>query len=225
MSADYNDINMSMVKQIINQIVRPFVHICNVSFQTGVFPDKMKIAKVVPLFISGEKNVFTNYRPISLLPQFSNILEKLYNERMDTFLNKHDILSPSQYGFRSNMSTSHALLELVEEITSSLDNKKYSVGIFIDLKKAFDTIDHDILANKLYFYGVGEERLRRAPPAKGVDPDSKVGGDAVNPERSFGGTNGEPPSEASQLRKGGPGVLPRKIKKNLHGKWCNLRYS
>ena len=148
MSTDYNDINMSMVKQIINQIVRPFV----VSFQTGVIPDKMKIAKVVPLFKSGEKNVFTNYRPISLLPQFSKILEKLYNERMDTFLNKHDILSPCQYGFRSNMSTSHALLELVEEITSSLDNKKYSVGIFI--KKAFDTIDHDILAKKLYFYGV-----------------------------------------------------------------------
>ena len=154
MSTDYNDINMLMVKKIIIQIVRPFVHMCNVSFQTGVFPDKMKIAKVVPLFKSGEKNVFTNYRPISLLPQFSKILEKLYNERMDTFLNKHDILSPSQYGFRSNMSTSQALLDLTEEITSSLDNKKYSVGIFIDLKKAFDTIDHDILAKKIYFYGV-----------------------------------------------------------------------
>ena len=87
----------------------------------------MKIAKVVPLFKSGEKNVFTNYRPISLLPQLSNILEKLYNEIIDTFLNKHDILSSSQYSFRSNMSTSQALLELVEEITSSLDNKKYSV--------------------------------------------------------------------------------------------------
>ena len=81
-------------------------------------------------------------------------MEKLCNERMDTFLNKHDILSPSQYGFRSNMSTSHALLELVEEITSSPDNKKYSVGIFIDLKKSVDTIDHDIglLAKKKKFY-------------------------------------------------------------------------
>ena len=69
---------------------------------------------------------------------------------MDTFQNKHDILSSSQYGFRSNMSTSQALLELVEEITSSLDSK-YSVGIFIDLKKAFDTIDHDILAKNIIF--------------------------------------------------------------------------
>ena len=76
----------------------------------------MKIAKVVPLFKSGEKNVFTNYRPISLLPQFSNIFEKLYNDRMDLFLNKYDILSPRQYGFMSNMSTAEALLELVEEI-------------------------------------------------------------------------------------------------------------
>ena len=72
-------------------------------------------------------------------------MAKLYNERMDTFLNKHDILSSSQCGFRSNMCTSQALLELVEDITSSLDNTKYSVGIYIDLKKAFDTIDHDIL--------------------------------------------------------------------------------
>ena len=151
MSTDCNDINMLMVKKKITQIVRPFVHICKLSFQTGVFPDKMKIAKIVPLFKSGEKNVFTNYRPISLLPQFSKILEKLYNERMDTFINKHDILSPSQYGFRVNMSTSHALLELVEEITSSLDNKKYSVRIFSDLKKAVDTIDHDILAKKIIF--------------------------------------------------------------------------
>ena len=69
-STDYSDINMSLIKKVITNIIKPFSHICNVSFQTGVFPSKMKIAKVVPLFKSGEKNVFTNYRPISLLPQF-----------------------------------------------------------------------------------------------------------------------------------------------------------
>ena len=69
-STDYSDINMSLIKNVITKIVKPFGHICNVSFQTGVFPSKMKIAKVVPLFKCGEKNVFTNYRPISLLPQF-----------------------------------------------------------------------------------------------------------------------------------------------------------
>ena len=125
---------MSLIKNVITTIVKPFGHICNVSFQTGVFPSKMKIAKVDSLFKCGEKNVFTNYRPISLLPQFSKILEKLYNNRMDKFLKKNDILSPSQYGFRSNMSTTHALLELVEEIISSLDNNKYAIGVFVDLK-------------------------------------------------------------------------------------------
>ena len=76
---------------------------------------------------------------------------------MDKFLKKFDILSPGQYGFRSNMSTTHALSELVEEITSSLDNNKYAIGIFVDLKKAFDTVDHDILAKKLHFCGVAHK--------------------------------------------------------------------
>ena len=69
---------------------------------------------------------------------------------MDIFLNKYDILSPSQYGFRYNMSTTEALLELVEEITNSLENNKYAIGLFIDLKKAFDNVDHDILCKKNY---------------------------------------------------------------------------
>ena len=101
----------------------------------------MKIAKVIPLYKSGEKNIFTNYRPISLLPQFSKILKKLYNNRLNMFLNKCNILSPSQHGFRSSMSTTEALLDLVEEITTSSDHNKNTVGVFIDLKKAFDTVD------------------------------------------------------------------------------------
>ena len=73
-STDYSDINMNLIKKVITKIIKPFSQIYNVSLQTSVFPSKMKIAKVVPLFKSGEKNVFTNYRPISLLPQFSTIL-------------------------------------------------------------------------------------------------------------------------------------------------------
>ena len=90
----------------------------------------MKIAKVNPVFKTGDKCVFTNYRPISLLPQFSKILEKLYNARLKICLNRYDLFCPSQYGFI------------------------YSIGVFIDLKKAFDTVDHDVLAKKHYFYGV-----------------------------------------------------------------------
>ena len=114
----------------------------------------MKIARVIPLYKAGEKDFFTNYRPVSLLPEFSKILENIYYSRLDTFVFKHDILSNSQYDFRQNMSTNLALLELVKELTSSIDKKNKTIGVFIDLKKAFDTIDHDILLKKLDRYGV-----------------------------------------------------------------------
>ena len=101
---------MTIIKQVIYHIIKPFTHICNNSFENGVFPSKMKIAKVVPIFKAGDKSSFNNYRPISLLPQFSKIVEKLFNARLDAFIEKHDTLTSSQYGFRSNMSTSLALL-------------------------------------------------------------------------------------------------------------------
>ena len=93
-STDFSDISMSLLKKVISKIVKPFAHICNVSFQTGVFPNKMKIAQVIPL-------------------HKSKIMEKLYNNRLDMFRNRCNILSPSQYGFRSSMSTTEALLVLV----------------------------------------------------------------------------------------------------------------
>ena len=90
----------------------------------------------------------------SLLPQFSKILEKLFDVRLQKFIDKNHILSDSQYGFRAKCSTSFALMELIEEICSGTDNKKLTVGVFIDLKKAFDTIDHNILLDKLEYYGI-----------------------------------------------------------------------
>ena len=153
-SVDCHGISMSLIKHIIVTLADPLTHICNLSFETGVFPEKMKVAKVVPLFKSGEKNVFTNYRPVSLLPQFSKILEKLFNKRLEKFLTKNTILSDTQYGFRENMSTSLALMELIEDITQSLDTHRHTIGVFIDLKKAFDTIDHKILLKKLSHYGL-----------------------------------------------------------------------
>ena len=131
---------MSIIKHVIPHIVKPLTHICNISFRNGTFPDQMKVAKVIPVFKGNDKQVFTNYRPISLLPQFSKILEKLFNVRLDNFIERHSILNNSQYGFRPNMSTSLALLELTEEITSALDKKKSTIGVFIDLKKAFEPI-------------------------------------------------------------------------------------
>ena len=115
---------------------------------------KMKIAKIIPIFKSGDREDCTNYRPISLLPQISKILETLFNRRLTEFLEKYKVISPTQYGFRENMSTCFALTELVDEVTASLDQKLCTMGVFIDLKKAFDTVDHQLLCKKNEFYGI-----------------------------------------------------------------------
>ena len=153
-STDSNDLSMSVIKKVIQPITLPLTAIFNMSFQTGVFPSSMKLAKIIPVFKSGSKAEFNNYRPISLLSQFSKILEKLYNKRLEQFIDKNNVLSNSQYGFRSSMSTSHALIDLVEEISESIDKKLYTLGVFIDFKKAFDTVNHSILLQKLNFYGI-----------------------------------------------------------------------
>ena len=117
----------------------------------------MKTSKVIPLFKSGSKTSFSNYRPVSLLSQFSKILEKLFDTRLQSFMDKNCLISECQYGFRSGYSTSSALMELIEELSSALDSKKVTVGVFIDLKKAFDTIDHKLLMHKLEHYGIRGE--------------------------------------------------------------------
>ena len=157
MSTDFNDINMNIVKRVMTNTVKPFAHICNTSFISGNFSDNLKIAKVVPLYKAGEKNLFTNYRPVSLLSQFSKILGKILSKRLDKYIDKFSLLNDSQYGFRSEKSTALALMELTEEISSAMDEKMYTVGVFIDLKKAFDTIDHKLLIQKLQHFGIRGE--------------------------------------------------------------------
>ena len=142
------------MKKIVNQVVDPFLHICNLSFNNGIFLDAMKVAKVIPIHKSGEKNVFNNYRPVSILSQFSKILERLFCNRLENYIEKNKILNDSQYGFRNHGSTAMAIIDLIEYVTTALDKKKHVMGIFIDLKKAFDTIDHEILMKKLYHYGL-----------------------------------------------------------------------
>ena len=148
-STDCDYIDFRLIKSVITSIVKPITHIFNLSFQTGTFPEKMKIPKVIPLYKSGSKNDFNNYRPISLLPQLSKILEKLYSNRLNTFTKTCDILKPCQYGFRGKK-----LVKVVSEITNSLNKRKHSIGVFIDLQKAFDSVDHQLLCTKLEFYGI-----------------------------------------------------------------------
>ena len=115
-------------------------------------PSKLKIAKVIPLY--KDPALFSNYRPISLLPFFSKILERLMHNRLYNFLTEHNILSMNQFGFRKNYSTFLALMDLVDNISKNIDEGNYSIGIFLDLSKAFDTIDHTILLDKLCRYGI-----------------------------------------------------------------------
>ena len=153
-SSGHDGITMNLVKNCINEIIDPLTYVFNLSLETGIFPDNFKIGKVIPIYKSGEKNKFSNYRPISVLPTFSKILEKLFNNRLLNFIDKHNILYPGQFGFRKNMATSHALFHFTEQILNEMEEKKFTIGIFIDLKKAFDTIDHKILLDKLNAYGV-----------------------------------------------------------------------
>ena len=114
----------------------------------------MKIAKIIPIFKNGQKTEFTNYRPISILSQFSKILENLFNLRLEKNLDANNIFSESQYGFRPGMYTVHAAAELVEHISSAIYGQSCCAGVFIDLQKAFDTVDHDLLVEKLNVYGI-----------------------------------------------------------------------
>ena len=153
-SYGHDEISMKTVKYVIKQIVRPLTYIFNRSLITGIFPNDMKTAKVIPVFKSGDRLQFSKYRPISLLPQFSKILEKIFNKRLMSFIENHHVLTDRQYGFRSNHSTLLALTEFVEKVTSAIDKQESTIGVFIDLKKAFDTVDHKILLSKLQCYGI-----------------------------------------------------------------------
>ena len=135
-STDSNDLSMSILKKVFNSICAPLTNICNKSLLNGVFPDSMKVAKVIPLFKSGGNEVFTNYRPVSLLSQFSKILEKLFDKRLDSFIDKHNILVEEQYGFRKARSTSMAILQLLEDKTNANEKKTIHGRSFYRLKKS-----------------------------------------------------------------------------------------
>ena len=128
--------------------------IVNESFIYGYFPNKLKASKVIPLHKKSSTQSTNNYRPISLLSVFSKIFEKLMHQRIYKFLETHNILYPSQFGYRIKHSTSHALINITEEVKHSIDNNKYGCGIFLDLKKVFDTVKHRILIEKLEHYGI-----------------------------------------------------------------------
>ena len=153
-SHGYDKINNCLLKELHLVITLPLTIAFNKSLEEGIFPDCMKDADTVPLYKSKFKSDYNNYRPISLLITLSKLLEKIVYKRTIAFLDKHDILFSSQYGFRKKDSCSDALMELVSEILKNNDNGIYTACVFLDLSKAFDTLDPVILLEKMQNYGI-----------------------------------------------------------------------
>ena len=132
-------IPLKMLSVIPDLIILPLAYIINLSFLTGECPDLLKVVKVIPIHKGGSTQDMNNYRPISLLSIFDKIIEKLIHKKLYSFLEEHNILYQNQFGFRKNHSTVYALVQIIEMIKESIDTGKFVCGIFIDLRKAFDS--------------------------------------------------------------------------------------
>ena len=134
---------MSIIKQSIHHISEPLTHIINLSIYHGIVPDEMKIARVIPVFKSDDQSLITNYRPVSVLPSFSKFLERIIYNRLVHYLQSFNILCDNQYGFRKDHSTSLAIIDLYDKISTAFDQGEFAIGLFLDLSKA-----------KLEYYGI-----------------------------------------------------------------------
>ena len=158
-SEDIDGVSMFLLKKIAFQLANPLRHIINLSFENAIVPTQLKIAKIVPIFKSGDTESMDNYRPISLLNSFSKIFEKIVCSRLVIFLENNNILSPSQFGFRSKHSTVHPMVKLTNFVSEALNKKEHAIAIFCDLRKAFDTCNYQILLKKLEKIGIRGKTL------------------------------------------------------------------
>ena len=138
-----------ILKSLNEAISLPLCRIFNQLTSEGRFPDLMKLAKVVPLYKSKEMDIIVNYRPISLLITTSKVLEKIIYKRVYSYLERNNILYNSQYGFKTNHNCEQAIMELVSRLLHPRERGEHSVSIFLDLSKAFDTLNHTVLLSKL----------------------------------------------------------------------------
>ena len=150
----YDHISNKIVKETSNVIVPYLTKLFNSCMNQGVFPNAYKVAQVTPLFKGGDAENLNSYRPISLLPVLGKLLEKIISVRTIKFLEKFNLLSENQFGFRAKFSTEYAVLDIYEKLLKNLSDKKSTCAIFLDLAKAFDSVSHDILLKKLRKYGI-----------------------------------------------------------------------
>ena len=153
-SSGHDQISTSLLKNVKSIIIKPITIIINQCLKTGIFPDDLKIAEVIPLFKNGENTSFNNYRPISLLPAISKVFEKVIFLQTYAYFQENGLFTCSQYGFRTDHSTEMAAVDCVEKLILEMDNYNIPLSIFLDLSKAFDTINHTTLFTKLIHYGI-----------------------------------------------------------------------
>ena len=153
-SHGYEEIMSRILKINAPHIISPLMNIFNNVLRSGIFPDRMKYSIIKPLHKKGTTDKLENYRPISLLTCLSKILEKIIYKRLYVFLENHKILSEDQYGFREKLSTYSAINPLINSILKAFEEKKFVGGLFCDIHKAFDCVNHEILLAKLEMYGI-----------------------------------------------------------------------
>lgn len=153
-SAGFDEIPCSLLSHIVETIADPLCKLINLSFIEGTFPSSLKKAVLVPIHKKNDKELISNYRAISLLSVFSKLLEVAYACQLKSFLNLHNIISNSQYGFREGHSTQDAVTSLYMYLLNNMDKSKKCECLFFDMSRAFDTVNHEILLNKMFAYGI-----------------------------------------------------------------------
>lgn len=159
-SPDLDGISLKILKSVRVEISTPLSHIFNLSLDKGVFPEALKCTRTVPVFKQGSKGSCDNYRPISLVKTFSKILEKIVALKLTNHLDINKLLYKHQYGFQRNKHTEHNLINLLSYVSSAINDGNYCMGIFLDIKKAFDCVPHDILFKKLEKLGIEGTSLK-----------------------------------------------------------------
>ena len=153
-SCDCNGLSVKLLKHFVNTIINPLCTIVNKNFTKGIFPNSLKIAKIVPIFKVGDRSNVKNYRPISLLLIFSKLLEKLMIGRLSTFICKNNVLNAHRHGFRPLCTTNNSFTDVSDYIIPALDRKYVALALFIAVSKSFNSLNRNILLSELEHYGI-----------------------------------------------------------------------